>query len=785
MTSPQPTPVKYRFGMFELDPSTGELLRKGTRVRLQDQPFRLLLLLVQNAGEVVTREEVRTQLWTEDTFVEFDNSLNVAVRKLRDALRDDADAPVYVETVPRRGYRFVAPVEMVGERERPTEAAVAETPSGTAEGERLRRQWWGYGWAVGLTLVVAAALVAWRTHQPVTQPVTGPKREVIIADFVNSTGEHVFDDSLGAALETGVRQSSYLDVVSRRETLGILTQMGRSTAPITGAVALEVCQRASAQAVIQGTIQNIGNRYVIGLQALRCSDGAVLASDQAQPARKEDVVATLGRTTGLLRSRLGESLQLIEEREKPLELLTTPSLEALKALNDGFAAWDKKGDFAAIPLFEKAVELDPKFASAYGALATVYHNIGEKELARRDTEKAYELRDRLPEPERLLVEARYSVYVTGDLNAAAQVYELRRQKRLNPAGTLNNLGSIYSALARHEEALQAFREALKADPNRSITYGNLALALLALNRPQEAHEAMVEADSRGLRSAHLLRTEYVYAFLQRDAAERQKLLLKTSDVSGAESSMLSTQATTEAYFGRLRKAREFTEVTVQLFLHEGGKESAALRIAQTAAYEAIAGESAAAKTMAAKALKLSPGQDVRVAAAVAFAVSGETKQAEQLAAKLDEDNPQNTLMQRYWLPALRAHIALAHGNTSEALTQANTTMPLDLSVAPTSPELAMYPTYVRGLTYLQAGDAEHAAAEFQAILDHPGVILNCPLGSVAHLWLARAQRKAGQRDKARREYENFLSLWKDADAAVPALVQARKEQASDRNFESR
>ena len=784
MTSPQPTPVKYRFGVFELDPNTGELLRKGARVRLQDQPFRLLLLLVQKAGEVVPRDEVRSQLWAEDTFVEFDNSLNVAVRKLRDALRDNADAPLYVETVPRRGYRFIAPVEVVPEiraaAQQAAEPAKPEvTPTFEASGAKYTLLW--FALAVGLAVAAVVATGMWRKHQEVgAVMVTVPKRDVIVADFANLTGEEVFDDSLAPALETGMRQSSYFDVISRRKTLTILSQMGKPAAtPIVGAVALEVCQRANAQVLIEGTIQNVGNTYVIGLQALRCNDGAELASNQAQPVRKEDVVATLGRATGLLRSRLGESLPLIEEREKPLELLTTPSLEALKALNDGFVAWDRKGDFAAIPFFEKAVEMDPKFAAAYGALATVYHNIGENEFARHNTEKAYELRDRLPESERSLVEGRYAVYVTGDLNAAAQVYELRRQKHQNPPGTLNNLGSIYSSLARHEEALQTFRDAVQADPNRSTTYGNLICALTVLNRAKEARAVMADADSRGLRSEHTMRMQYLYWFLQNDAGEMQKLLLKTSGVSGAESSILSSQATTEAYFGRMRKARELTDVTAQLFLHEGGKESAALRMAQTAAYEAMVGETAPAKASAVKALKLSPGKDVRIAAAVVFAFSGEIKQAEELAQKLDAENPQNTLVQQYWLPALRAHIALARGNTSEALTQANTTIPLDLAVPATSPELAMYPTYVRGMAYLQAGDAEHARAQFQAILDHPGVVANCPLGSLAHLELARTQRKAGNADRARQEYDAFLTSWKDADANVPALMQAKKERAAE------
>lgn len=774
MTSPQPIAVRYRFGIFEVDPGSGELLRNGTRVRVQDQPFRLLLLLLQRPGEVVAREEVRRQLWAEDTFVEFDNSLNVAVRKLRDALRDNADAPLYIETVPRRGYRFVAPVEVITERA-PEAVAVPDPPSPAAP---RRISWLRYAWVAGLFLVAVAALIAWRNHRPAVL-VANSTRDVIVADFLNSTGEEIFDDSLTSALETEIRQSPSLNVISRRKALTILAQMGRSAAtPITGTVALEVCQRASAQVVIEGTIQTLGNQYLIALQALRCSDGDVLASGQAQPARKEDVVSTLGRTTGVLRSQLGESLPLIEQREKPLELVTTSSLEALKALNDGFTAWDRKGDFASIPFFEKAVELDPRFASAYGALATVYHNIGENELARRNTQTGYDLRDRLPESERLLVEGRYAVYVVGDLNAAAQVYELRRQRHQNPAGTSNNLGGIYSALARNDAAAQAFRDALKADPNRSTSYDNLARALLALGRMDEAHAVMLDADGRGLRSEHLLNVQYLYAFLKNDTGEMQRLLSKSSDVSGAESSMLSAQATGEAYFGRLHKAGELTGVTAELLLHEGGKESAALRMAQTAAYEAACGQTAAAKALAAKALKLSPGQDVRIAAAIAFSFSGDTRQSEDLAAALDHDNPQNTLVQKYWLPALRAQIALAHGNASEALTQANITIPLDLSQPPVAPELAMYPVYVRGLAYLQSGDGEHAATEFQSILNHPGITLNCPFGSLAHLALARAEKRSGHLDQARRQYDTFLSLWNSADPAVPALLEAKRERAA-------
>lgn len=771
---------RYRFGLFEADAAKGELRRRGERVRLQEQPFRLLLLLLRRAGEVVGREDFRKELWPEDTFVEFDNSLNVAVRKLRDALRDNPEAPRFVETVPRRGYRFIAAVTLLEDLQAapPESAPPSPPPAVEVMQEKLseprRHPVWAYGLAGTALLIVAAAGIRFYLHRP--QLSLTPKDTIIVADFVNSTGDPVFDDSLKQALESGLGQSPFLNVMSERKTGAILQQMGKSLDDrMTGRVAVEVCQRANSKVEVQGSILSLGTRYLIGLAAVGCEDGDPIAQEQVQVKRKEDVVASLGNATARLRAKLGESLPSIQKNGTPLELATTASLEALKAYNHALSTWDRKGDQASIPLFQKAIELDPNFATAYGALATVYHNLNEDELARQMTTKAYELRGRLPESERLSLEGRYHLYVTGDLYKAAQVYEQRIQNHENLPGSLNNLGNIEVQLGNYDEAVKDFEEVVRLDPMRAAPYTNLARILIGEGRLGEAVAVLSKADEKHIKIDDSLEVSYLIAFLRNDTAAVQRILTQASGFPSAQPLLLSAQANTEAYFGRFKKEHELNLAAAQMMERIQDKGSAANYMAEGALEEVDGGATKLARESIHAAVGLSHSEHVMAVAAVVMARLGDTRRAQAISQELDQSYPQNTIIERYWLPTIRGVIDLQSGRASNAIDVLSTVEPLDYAYPHTLSLPSLYPVYVRAQAYLAMGDGKRAAAEFQKIIDHGALVANFPIASLARLGKARALVRAGDPENARVAYEQLIAQWKDTDEGGGLLSQAKRE----------
>jgi eukaryotic-like serine/threonine-protein kinase len=395
MNQPVPNRRVFKFGSFEADLDGGVLTKSGIRIKLQDQPFQILALLLERPGQVVTREEIRQKLWSENTFVEFDDGLNTAVRKLRAALGDSADNPRFLETVPRRGYRFVAPVIMPAEspgtvtevRKEPILSDPARADSSPVAGPvesplRGQHQIAWYAWrAAGVALFAVAAIAAYGYLRKPGFHVTA-RDTIVLADFENTTGEPVFDDALKQGLQVGLEQSPSLSILSERKTGMILRQMGRSPDErMTGRTAIEVCQRTGSKVAVQGSISSLGTTYLIGLGAIRCDNGEPITHQQVEAKRKEQVVVALGEATTRLRARLGESVPSLQKYNSPLEQATTPSLEALNAYGTALSTWDKKGDRASLPFLQRALDLDPNFAMAYGAMATIYHNLGEDELA--------------------------------------------------------------------------------------------------------------------------------------------------------------------------------------------------------------------------------------------------------------------------------------------------------------------------------------------------------------------------------------------------------------------
>jgi DNA-binding winged helix-turn-helix (wHTH) protein/tetratricopeptide (TPR) repeat protein len=777
-----------RFGSFEADLREGKLTKAGLRIRLQEQPFQILALLLERPGQLVTREEIRQKLWAQDTFVEFDDGLNTAVRKLRAALGDTADNPRFVETVPRRGYRFVAPVILPQELQRATTHSMpferspqvpesSQIPPGSQvrDGRKFRHQ--RFLWSVAAIFLLATVGTAyWYLRRPA--PRVTAKDTIVLADFENTTGEPVFDDSLRQGLEVGLEQSPALNVLSDRKTAVILKQMGHSPDErMTGRTAIDVCQRTGSKVTVQGSISSLGATYLIGLAAIRCDNDEPIAHEQLEVSRKEDVVDGLGKLIARLRERMGESMPSIRKYNAPLEQATTPSLDALKAYGAALSTWDQKGDWAAVPLFQRAIELDPNFAMAYGALATVYENLGETELARQAATKSYELRDRVTESERTSIEARYCLYVTGDLEKANEVYELAVQNYPESAGAFNHLGTSYEALGQYEKAVDSLREAMRLDPTRATTYSNLAADLLALNRGEDAEKVLAAADKQKFQTDFLLQVSYLKAFFRNDQEGMQHALLQSPDVQGAQPLLLSEQADTEAYFGHFQKARELSQVAAHLMQHDGDKESAAEYLAQAALRDAEVGASAQAREALAQAIKLGHGQDIKALEALTRARIGDLKQGQAISEELNRAYPSNTMLQKYWLPTIRAEIDLRQGQWSKAIedsdqaTSFESVRSLPLIVG------TLYPAYVRGQAYLEAGDGRKAGTEFQKLIDHRGLVLNFPLASLARLGRARAYSRAGDPAKAHELYQDFFQLWKDADPGLPLLQQAHSEDA--------
>jgi eukaryotic-like serine/threonine-protein kinase len=780
-----------RFGSYEVDLVEGSLTKAGFRVRLQGQPFQILALLLEHAGQIVTREEIRQKLWSDKTFVEFDDALNTAVRKLRAALGDAADNPKFLETVPRRGYRFVAPVTVPSESQTHDdpvqstliEAPVAQTSIAEVEPSPPFRIFGKasiprYALFLLAALVLAVAIGAYfHLRRPAFRITT--EDMIVVADFVNTTGQSVFDDALRQGLEIGLQQSPSVKVLSDRKASVILKQMGHSPDErMTGKTAIEVCQRASGKVAVQGSITGLGRAYLIGLAAIRCDTGDPIANEQIQAKREEEVLDALGRATAQLRSRLGESLPSIRKYNAPLEQATTASLDALNTYGLALSTWDKKGDRDSLPLFKKATELDPNFAQAYGGLATIYHNLGDADLARENAAKAYALRAQVTLAEKANIEARYYSYVTGELEKAREVRALEVQNYPESAGAYNHLGNIDGALGRYEEAVQDLRKALLLDPTRASTYANLANALLGLNQVEDAAAVLVDAHKRKLQTDSLLLADYWIAFLRNDNTAMQSLLQQSSSTRGGQSTLLSEQSNTEAYYGHFAKSRELSRAASNLMEHEGETESAANGMAQTALWEAEIGNSANARKLISQAQKMSLGQDVTTLAALSLARVGDLKQADALNLQLSRQWPLGTYVQKYWLPVIRAETDLRKAQPSKALEDLSTaTSPLEFSCPLTLPVATLYPAYVRGQAYLAKGDDLAAINEFQKLIEHRGIEVNDPLVPLAHVGLARSYAHAGNIPKARKAYQDFLELWKDADPDIPILKESKVEYA--------
>jgi serine/threonine protein kinase/tetratricopeptide (TPR) repeat protein len=642
------------------------------------------------------------------------------------------------------------------------------------------RQPWIWAVAAGLLAVLAVAGgLYWRSHN---RPKLTDKDTIVLSDFDNKTGDAVFDDTLKQGLSVQLEQSPFLELVSERKVNETLKLMGRPAGDrLTPEVTREVCQRVGSKAMLTGSIAGLGSDYVIALKAMNCNTGDVLAHAQEQAAGKEGVLKALDAAAVTLRSKLGESLSTVQKYATPLEEATTPSLEALKAYSLAQKTRFVKGRTAALPLYKRAVELDPSFAMAYRAMAVTYSNLNEVGRAAENASKAYGLREKASEPERFNIAATYYMNATGELEKAAKAYELWQQTYPRSDVPYANLGFIYGSLGNLEKSLEQDREAMRLDPNSVVSYLNLGGDYANLNRLGEAEAVYKQAEERKLEDEGLLVNRYQLAFLKGDKAQMAQLTGAAVGKPGTEDLLLASQADTEAWFGRVKNAHELTRRATDSAQHNDAKETAATYQAAAALREVESGNPKQARAEANAALKLAPNRDVRAMAAVALARAGDTAAAEKLAVELGKSFPLDTLIQRYWLPTIRAAIALEHKDPNRAVELLNTVRPIELAQA-TNLAVLLSPVYLRGEAYLMLHDGSAAATEFQKFIDHYGLVGNFPWGALARLGLARAYaldaaKDPATRDKARTAYQNFLTLWKDADPDVPVLIQAKAEYA--------
>src|SRR5271157_3470985 len=647
-------------------------------------------------------------------------------------------------------------------------------------------------WKIAVPVLLVALLVAgglyYRSHQQ-SKRLTD-KDTIVLSDFDNKTGDPIFDDTLKTALNVSLRQSPFLNVLSDSKAAKTLQQMTRPAGTkLTPEVARELCQRAGSKAYIAGAIGSLGSEYVLGLKAVNCQNGDALAQEQVTAASKEKVLDALGGAASKLRTELGESLATVQKFDVPLVQATTSSLEALKAYSLGKKAADEKGAAIALPYFQRAIELDPNFAMGYNALGTTYFNLSQPARASDYYTKAFQLREHASEKERLDITSNYYLTVTGELDKAAQTLQEWVESYPRESAAYNNLAGVFDLQGQYEKAAEMVRQALRIEPDWVGGYESLANCALAVQRPDEARQIIHQAQTRKMDDFAFHNALYALAFLGADSAAMAEQQRWFAGQPEYENSGLALASDTEAYGGHLGKARELTKRAVDSAIRADSKENGAIYLANAALQQAAYGNPAEARQTAAGALKLAPAsQGAESEAALAFAMAGDTARVESLAQDLGKQFPLDTQMQSLWLPAIQAQLSLDRKNPTAALNTLQAASRIELGNIPFGNTTScLYHVYVRGEAYLATGQGRAAAAEFQKILDHNGIVVNCWTGALAHLGVARAnalQSRTSQgadadaaRVRALTAYKDFLTLWKDADLDVPILKAAKTEYA--------
>jgi eukaryotic-like serine/threonine-protein kinase len=650
--------------------------------------------------------------------------------------------------------------------------AAAEAVSGLKPAPKS--SWFRWATVTGATVVVIGLTVGgWLFHSGKAHALTD-KDTIVLADFTNTTGDPVFDGTLRQGLSAQLEQSPFLSLLSDQRVAQTLALMAQpKDARLTRDLAHEVCERTASAATIEGSISSLGSQYVLGVKAVNCRSGDVLANEQTTASGKEQVLKALGEAATKMREKLGESLASVQKYDAPAENVTTPSIDALQAYSLGHQAMERSDFAAAVPLFQRATSLDPNFAMAYARLGTSYSDLGETAHAADNTRKAYELRERVSEREKFYIASNYELLVTGNLEAARKTYELWAQTYPRDNIPPRELGLIYSERGDYDKALALAQEAVKLDPGSGVDYGNLVGAYMQVNRLDEARATAQEAQAHNLDNSQIHFILYGIAFLQHDAAGMEREAAGVMGNPTFEDTFLAFESDTAAYGGQFAKARELTRRASDSAQRADEREMAAFYEAEAAVREALVGNMSQAKQQAQAALALSTGRDVEAVSAIALGLAGDVLQATRLAADLAKCFPEDTIVQFEYLPMIHAAAALQSGSANKALEALVPAAPYELGLT----GLNLYPVYLRGEAYLAAHQGSAAATEFQKILDHACVVWNEPIGALAHLGLARAYALSGDTVKAKSAYQDFLGLWKDADPDIPIFIAAKAEYA--------
>ena len=792
--------IRYRFGLFEADVHVGSLVKQGRAVRLQDQPFQVLVALLERHGNLVTREELRDRLWPGDTFVEFDKSLGVALTKVRAALGDAAANPRFIETVPKRGYRFIAPVTVeaadlqaavpahtdVPETALPTHTAppirdpIAHT--GQARTERLainafmRRLTTLH--AVGWPLAILAAVVAFEIFASRSRKNAPPATRVpvVIAEFNNNTGDAVFVGSLRRAASVALRQSPFLSVMTDATIADTLQTLGRApNDTLTAPLARDVCTHAQGGVLVDGDISLAADTYTLVVQATRCNDGGSIARETQTFTKKDDALPALGHEIELVRTALGESRESLQAYDVPLQVATTDSLEALRAFHLGMDLRSRADNVRAIPALKTAITLDPQFALAYAQLGSAYSNIGDEVEGTPYLTKAFDLRDRATEPERLFITGRYFDIITREIEKAIETYRLWGGLYPGEWLSFNAMANDSNLIGRYDVAVQAAAHAVALNSTHLFPRVNLMTAYSGSNRFKEAGDAaqQILARTPDNVSAHI--ALYAIARHAGDAAGARREIAWGAQ-HPAESGMLYVEAEDAGLHGHFAEmTRSFREVA-RLERASRNAEGAGNTLAFDAVVNSFAGRTDEAIADAAAASALGHNEIILGSVGVVDARAGRREAAEASLQTMNRLYPLSTYSIGMYAPMVRGAL-VAHGSPSAAdVTGAmSSALPYEFGQ-----DASLLPPYLRGLAYLSAHAPDLAAVEFQKLIDHVGVDPVSPLYALGYLGVARANAAMGKHDDSRKAYETLRRLWASGDHDAPIVRAALSESAAVR-----
>src|SRR3984957_9743305 len=767
---------RVRFGAFELDLSTGELRSieapdPNHKVLLREQVFQVLRMLLEREGKIVTREEIKSGLWPNDTVIDFDQSINATIKALRRALGDSADNPRYIETLARRGYRLMPTIEYL------EQAAGIAPGEVTAKAHPIKGRW-QWALAAGVLLAVGA-LSLWRYEVYRHRITLAPTDTIVLADVDNRTNDPVFDDALNNALRYEMEQTPYINLLGLDKTYATLGRLKLApTSKITSEIARQICSKTNSRMVISDSIADAGNRYRLEIKALDCGSGATLAEESTEISARNQVVHELGATAARLRRKLGEPAESLARFNQPLEKATSASLEALQTGAEGtklFLAGDPE---AALPLYQRGIELDPDLALTYEGIGMANGVLSHYVLMAAAVTRAYQLRDRMTEKNRTKAEYLYYSVLTGELVKAYSV--LLRLLEIFPRDVFfhTNLAHTLLKLGQVQRAADLEDETARLEPT-SLYFAWAARNDIIASRFNEARSWLAKADGLEFDRPALSIQRLRLAFVEGDRGALDRIF--DAEAHGPNRVVLLRERSKfEGQQGRFDSA---DRLRLQASKLSSDSEDISRGLVLSALRNAEAGRVFQARKTQDGALqsKLERGQ--RMILALSLARSGRIDEAERIAEEVSQEVPLNTTVQKYLVPTVRAAVKLQKHDPSAAIDLLRGTVQYDL--ADTQSFDYVYPAYIRGLAFLDSGDGRAPAGEFQKLIDNPGLCFGYITGPLARLQLGRAQKLIGDSASARKSYEEFLTLWKDADPDLPVYRQAKVEYAQLKNVGNR